>query len=77
MSYDPWEDKSLIEAFIEGEWQSVVEWCEDRNLNPNSLDNWIEYCNFYERAFLEFMAEYASDLEALTGEQSWELNEDR
>lgn len=58
---NPWEDKNVVSSFIDDEWNHVVEWCEDRNLNPENLDNQLAYCMFYEHAFLEYAAEFEHD----------------
>lgn len=73
---NPWEDKDIIEAFIDAEWQSVVDWCDNKNLNPNSFENQFEYCNFYDDDFLEFAAEYEVDYLSSEADRSNDLNED-
>lgn len=74
---NPFENKDLIESFVDSEWQSFVDWCESRNLNPYNLGNQIEYCNFYERAFIDYSAEYEQDVAQAEAEKSWEQNEEK
>lgn len=54
---NPYDDIQTVKDFCDDNWEHCIEWCEEKNLNPNHIDNMIAYCEFYENDFLQYSYE--------------------